>query len=103
MIEVVNVKGGRRAGDHYIGRPSRLGNPFPMKHEGQREEVVAKYRVWLWDQIQQKGVVYDELRVIAAKAKWGFRVRLACHCAPKKCHGDVVKAACEWMIREGIV
>src|SRR5262245_58764119 len=67
MITVVN-KRHHRGGGVYIGRPSLLGNPFRIGEHGTREEVIAKYRVWLWRQIQRRGSVYRELLCLADAA-----------------------------------
>ena len=39
-------------GPAYVGRPSPLGNPFVLGRDGNREEVIAEYRHWLWAQMQ---------------------------------------------------
>jgi Domain of unknown function (DUF4326) len=64
MITVVNKRHHRGEGV-YIGRPSLLGNPFKIGEHGTRNEVIAKYRVWLWQHIQQQCPVYRELLCLA--------------------------------------
>ena len=66
--------------DVYIGRPGPWGNPFEIGKDGTREEVVEKYAEWLLAQ--------PEL-VERAKQELKNKV-LACWCAPKLCHGDVI-------------
>lgn len=65
--------------DVYIGRPSKWGNKFVIGKDGTREDVVAKYRAWV---LTQPDLIADlgELRGL----------RIACHCAPLACHGDVL-------------
>lgn len=67
----------------YIGRPGPWGNPFKIGPDGTREEVVAKYRVWLLSYIQNNPHFYHGLRELRGK-------RLGCFCKPKACHGDVI-------------
>jgi len=56
MIKIVNRK--THCGEGvYIGRPSLLGNPFQIGRDGTREDVIAKYRVWLWRRIGEQGDV----------------------------------------------
>ena len=31
----------------YIGRPGPWGNPFRIDHDGDRNEVIRRYRIWL--------------------------------------------------------
>jgi hypothetical protein len=73
--------------DVYIGRAnpraglkaSAWGNPFKIGKDGERGEVMAKYRAWLMSN--------PELlqRVPELKGKV-----LGCWCAPEACHGDVL-------------
>jgi len=70
----------------YIGRrkgkPTMWGNPFEIGKHGTRDEVLEKYEVYYWSSGLDKYV--HELR------GW----KLACFCAPKKCHGHfLVKQA----------
>jgi len=97
MIRIENKKTYHGDGV-YIGRPSLLGNPFKVGEDGEREEVIAKYRRWLWEQIKLKNEVYLELKRIAALAKQGD-ITLICWCAPKPCHADILRSAVMWMIQ----
>jgi hypothetical protein len=42
-------------GQSYVGRPDPLGNPFVVGRDGSREEMIAKYRSWLWKRLQEPG------------------------------------------------
>lgn len=85
----------------YIGRPSVLGNPFHVDRDGNREEVIEKYRRWLWGEIKQRGEVFEELlRLLALEMKYG-ELALVCHCKPLACHGDVIIKALEWLKNQG--
>lgn len=66
----------------YIGRPSKWGNPFVIGKDGTREEVIAKYKGWLFARPETLSQIKQEL---AGK-------NLACFCAPKPCHGDILLA-----------
>lgn len=68
--------------DVYGARPSPLGNPF---RDGSREENVAAF-VELFTGDSKQGC---ELRAwVRANIRPGDRI--ACHCAPRRCHLDVV-------------
>lgn len=70
-------------GTVYIGRPSKWGNPMKIDtnaSERSREAAVAFYRTHLR--------AHPEL-VKAARAELHGK-HLACFCAPKLCHGDVL-------------
>lgn len=65
--------------DVYIGRGSKWGNPFCIGKDGNRKEVIDKYRKWLPAQSN----LMKSLHELEGKI-------LACWCAPKKCHGDIL-------------
>ena len=63
----------------YIGRPSKWGNPFVIGRDGNREQVISKYRNYLLnspDLLKQIGELHGK--------------DLVCYCAPNACHGDVL-------------
>lgn len=65
--------------DVYIGRPSIYGNPFEIGRDGNREQVIAKYREWI------KG----QPNLLANLPKLKDKV-LGCWCFPLNCHGNVL-------------
>lgn len=75
----------------YIGRGYVWGNPFPMKDKSEQERyrVIKAYRQWLWLQQTQGHITKEMILYLEGK-------RLACYCAPKACHGDVLIKAIEW-------
>lgn len=79
---VLNAKvvGKSMPGAFYIGRPSKWGNPFVIGRDGDRAEVVEKYRAWL---LEQPELVADAKRKLRGH-------NLICWCAPLACHGDVL-------------
>jgi hypothetical protein len=77
MTKVVHCK--KEKYDTYIGRPSIWGNPFAIGKDGNREEVIEKYRQW----IQTQPNLLAQLPTLKGKV-------LGCWCHPNKCHGDVL-------------
>ena len=89
-IIIVNKHHGKSG--EYIGRGSPLGNPYVIGKDGSREQVIAKYRVWLNEQILRKNpIVLDELNRLGNKAIDEKGLALQCFCYPKPCHGEVIK------------
>lgn len=89
-----------------IQRPSALGNPYSHMTNTRaqwkvatREEAVAKYRPWLWSQYKKKGDVYAEIERLFSLAQEG-PLSLLCCCAPKACHGDIVRDCLLWLGQE---
>jgi hypothetical protein len=78
-----------------VMRPNLLGNPFSMKsgNDAERDRVVSAFKSYLWDNMKKNteiGQMIDRL------AKCDKVIVLVCCCAPKSCHGDIIKAAIEW-------
>ena len=80
-MRVVHCK--REKHDVYIGRPSIFGNPFSIGRDGNREQVIEKYRAYFLEKIKNN----ERFR----KAVEGLRGKvIACWCKPLACHGDVI-------------
>ena len=100
-IELVNVRGMEANAQSvvYIGRAcagwkgSVLGNPFQIGKEGSREEVIEKYRHWLWARMQEEGEVKKEIMRLASLYAEGKKIKLGCWCFPQGCHGEIVARA----------
>jgi hypothetical protein len=78
MTTVVNIKSGKPY-DIYIGRPSKWGNPFRIRHDQNRAEVIEWFERYLRSNINLR-LQLPELR---GKV-------LGCYCKPLDCHGDVL-------------
>ena len=79
---IVNLRNSQY--DIYIGRPSKWGNPFIIGRDGNREEVIEKYRDWILSNIN----LMNDLTELKDRA-------LGCFCKPKPCHGDVLVELCD--------
>ncbi len=66
----------------YIGRGSYWGNPYSMFENGDREEVIRKFK---YDFDYEKFPNKDKSEVYKLTGK-----RLGCFCKPQACHGDVL-------------
>lgn len=77
MRQVVHCK--RDKYDIYIGRPSKWGNPYVIGIDGDRKEVIEKYRNWILTQED----LMSSLHELKDKV-------LGCWCRPKICHGDIL-------------
>ena len=86
-------------GTEYIGRGSPLGNPFSHMENTKaktkvetREQAIEAYARWMLEQIQAGNqIVIDEMDRLAHIAMSTGKLTLRCYCAPKSCHGDVIK------------
>jgi hypothetical protein len=101
MITIINVRRGLQPGAVYVGRRtpqfpgSPLGNPFRLEYDIDRDVVIAQYARWLDQRLQApESLQSQELDRLVELARAGDLV-LACWCAPKACHADVIKARIE--------
>jgi hypothetical protein len=98
MITVGNKKQGARG--IYVGRPSPLGNPFPLHCEAERVAVIRDYEDWLAEQLlDARSAVSIEMSRLAALAR-KQNICLVCWCVPKACHADIIKRTIEVINRE---
>ena len=78
---VVNLH--KESYDVYIGRPSIFGNPFVIGKDGDRKEVIEKYKHHFIKEILTNPYFVSELEKLRGK-------KLGCYCSPQECHGDVI-------------
>lgn len=88
MMRVVNRY--KEPFDVYIGRGTPWGNHFIIGLDGDREEVIRKYKVELWGKMKKSERFCRELLTLDGKV-------LGCSCKPQACHGDVIVNAIEWL------
>jgi len=77
---LINIKDNQPY-DVYIGRGSRFGSPYKIGVDGDREEVIRKYRY----DFERGYLKASKEEVLALKGKV-----LGCHCEPLACHGDIL-------------
>jgi hypothetical protein len=82
MNKIVHCK--KEKYDVYIGRPSIFGNPFTIGKDGNRKEVIEKFKIYFHDRIWQ------DLEFTKKVYKLKNKI-LGCWCAPQECHGDIIK------------
>jgi hypothetical protein len=79
----------RRDRGFNVARPSVLGNPFKLGIDGDRAEVIDKYRVWLRSALKRDPRVRTAIEKLTFEAE-RRDVTLLCHCAPEACHAEVI-------------
>ncbi len=82
MTTVVNIKK-TKCYDVYCGRGSIYGNPFKIGEDGDRKEVIQKFKKYFYKRLKDKKFKND---VLFLKEKI-----LGCYCKPLDCHCDVIK------------
>ena len=86
MTTVVNIR--KKKGcpkvkcDVYIGRGTPFGNIFRIGVDGDREQVLAKYKEYFYRRLTDP---IFRSKVLELKGKV-----LGCWCKPLACHGDII-------------
>lgn len=78
----------------YIGRGSPLGNPYKITATCSRDQAIAQYEDWLYGQLERENshATWEMTRLAGLVAdSSGQPLELVCYCAPKPCHGDIIK------------
>jgi len=75
----------------YVGRPSALSNPFKIGRDGTRDEVIAKYAVWLDERLREDCAAKTAFNDLLETLRLFEEVTLICWCAPKRCHAEVIR------------
>jgi len=93
----------------YVGRKcggwmgSVLGNRFVIGQDGDRLEVIQKYKCWLWDEYRSGGGVRCLVDWLVLRVRSGGRVVLGCWCHPLACHGDVIRDLVLWLVDQEVL
>ena len=74
-----------------VDRSTPVGNVFPMRNEGMRDEVCNKYEAYFYKKVKEAGAFRDYVAHIYRTALKND-VALGCWCAPKRCHANVIAA-----------
>lgn len=108
MFKVVNGYKSGFIGENkiYIGRANKklnlqnspLANPYVIGKDGDRDEVVHKYRVWLNEQVKVRNKIYDYLVNLSRLHQSPDEFFLVCYCFPNRCHGDIVINALNYIL-----
>lgn len=81
--KVVNIR--NEPCDVKICRPSIFGNQWVIGKDGTRDEVIEKYKMWLYEKVEND----KEFKREVLKLK---NSTLGCFCRPEnRCHGDIIQ------------
>lgn len=88
---VVNIRTGAKF-DVYCGRArgglgGTFGNPYVLGPDGDRAEVIRKFRIYFHDRLKLDPTFRAAVEGLRGKI-------LACFCKPLECHSDVIV---EWL------
>lgn len=88
MAEDKNVYIGRGGvvfidGARFPKKASPFANPFKVGRDGTHEDVVRKFKEYMWGRVNSDPELKEQL--LALKGK-----NLGCWCKPEPCHGDIL-------------
>lgn len=72
-----------------------LGNPHVMVKNNltERARVLSLYSQLLEEHEQNNGYMWQTITKLAQRVTDGEKIALMCWCAPKPCHGDIIRSA----------
>ena len=65
------------------GRGGLFGNPFRIGKDGDRKQVIEKFKIYFWNRINEDEDFRKECVVLKDKV-------VGCYCKPLDCHLDVI-------------
>jgi len=81
QTKVVNIR--KNKYEIRIDRKSIFGNPFILGVDGNRDEVIEKYKKYFYEKIKRDSDFKNKVLNLKGKI-------LGCWCKPKECHGDII-------------
>lgn len=102
-IKVVNVRTDKLPRHKYYriycGRGTILGNPYAFKHSARdviyvnsRKKAISRYETYLLKKLKNKdNEIFKGYKYLMKLFLRHKKIELACYCAPKKCHCDILK------------
>lgn len=105
MIKIKNLKEEqpKQYWDIRINRSSIFGNPFKIGQDGTRDEVVELYRAYFKSSIEKSAIFEAEVNRLIKMYKRFGQLNLFCWCAPRSCHGEIIKNWIENSLNDHIV
>ena len=80
---LVNLHDKTKRYDVKIDRRSFFGNPYRIGADGDRQQVIEKYRKWFCKRILTDDKFRDRIQSLKDKV-------LGCWCVPEPCHGMII-------------
>jgi hypothetical protein len=101
MIEIMNLKSGRMTEkfDMKIDRSSPVGNPTEIDQLHDRNAVCEMFDMDFGRQMENPYFEAYVQSLVRIYTRHG-RLRLWCWCAPKRCHGETIKAFIERQVQK---
>jgi len=99
MITISNIRYNPKG--EYIGRENKtfgvkespLANPFPLKKECERDNIIGLYEIWLTQNVLriENSPARTELNRLKKIYEETGKLNLVCWCFPRRCHGEVIR------------
>ena len=92
VVNIRDHKAWEAEGGVYIGRRtrtlkgSRFANPFTIGRDGDRQQVIVKYKAWFYAHI----ISYPNDNYFCEDVEKLRGKMLVCWCFPERCHGEII-------------
>ena len=95
-VEIVNRRNDPGQAGEYVGRPSPLGNPLPLKSERDRDRACDYYEKWFASRVASGDRhVLGEIKRLLEILRGRGHLTLLCWCAPARCHAETIR---RWLL-----
>lgn len=84
----------------WVGPGSLLACPFKLPQNRGKQQILSKYRRWLWEQLHTKGAVHAKLLKLRNQSAV-MDLTLVCWCPCCPGHASLIKACVEWLKTPG--
>lgn len=81
IVFITNKETGKK--ERFPKKSSNFANPYKVGKDGNREEVLQKYKIYIEKKLENDDTLINEL--ISLKGK-----NLGCWCYPDPCHGNIL-------------
>lgn len=81
---IVFIKNEEGIKERYPKNNSIFYNPYKINKDGDRNEVIEKYKIYIINRLKNENDLLKELLKLKNK-------NLGCWCYPERCHGDILK------------
>ena len=94
MIEIINLKdeNPKYLYGVYVDRRTPVGNPYHLHDEKLRNGICNDYETYFYNQLTFDNKKFKKyLNKLIDIYKRNKKLRLFCHCYPKRCHAETIK------------
>lgn len=83
-----------------LGPRGKLGNPYEIGPDGNRDQVCDKYAAWLREEYVDNSRRKEAVDMLVRLLRHHGMITLVCWCSPERCHADFLAHAILTLIQK---